>query len=324
MLPTVDSQPENYFTPFEPQFNTVEEELNSSVDSYMRDIEDGTFINSLVQLPTTNYEPCCSYGISGSFVPDIMPPRHSPIFDTPFSIRDRRERSSSIYLDSPPALPARPFYSETATPAISGEIDSMCVVCKLVSSDAHSCPSCHQSIHTICGQPVDGMEGYGCPVWCMTCLLQQRTNTIDEGRGAAKRGQERQALRMVKQSNKRLKLFDVGENVLIPNLPGVVLSHTGDGCYQIGTAAGRLEKQYTAGQFDLSLSYFMASDDVPNKTVTLREAVLQSSLGRYRQFFSCTGGCVTNKCRCKRGKRTCNSKCHKALTCRNKISNQIS
>ena len=150
-------------------------------------------------------------------------------------------------------------------------------------------------------------------------------------------GGQRQALRMVKQSNKRLKLFDVGENVLIPiptvdkrspfdpqNLPGVVLSHTGDGCYQIGTAAGRLEKQYTAGQFDLSLSYFMASDDVPNKTVTLREAVLQSSLGRYRQFCSCTGGCVTNKCRCKRGKRTCNSKCHKALTCRNKISNQIS
>ena len=107
------------------------------------------------------------------------------------------------------------------------------------------------------------MEGYGCPVWCKSCLLEE-TNTIQEGRRAAKRGQSKEINRMINQSNKRIKSFNIGENVLL-QLPEVdkrspfhytifraVWSRTDYGYYQIGTAAGRIENQYTVGQFELS------------------------------------------------------------------------
>ena len=102
------------------------------------------------------------------------------------------------------------------------------------------------------------------------------------------------------------------------NLPGVVLSITDDGFYQIGTSSGRLENHYTAGQLELSLTFFLRQEDVPDKSVTLREAILHSSLGIHKQFCNCTGVCVSNNCKSKRSGRTCSSKCHKALTCHNK------
>ena len=46
-------------------------------------------------------------------------------------------------------------------------------------------------IHTNCGQTVDDMEGYGCPVWCISCWVEHRTDGIQQGRLAAKRGQEK-------------------------------------------------------------------------------------------------------------------------------------
>ena len=66
------------------------------------------------------------------------------------------------------------------------------------------------------------------------------------------------------------------------NLPGVVMSSTDDGFYQTGTSSGRLENHYTAGQLELSLSFFLRQEDVPDKSVTLREAILHSSLGIHR------------------------------------------
>ena len=86
---------------------------------------------------------------------------------------------------------------------------------------------------------------------------------------------------MHQQSMKRSKIIDIGENVLLPipqvdkrspfdpqNLPGVVLNRTDEGFYQIGTATGKLENQYTGGQFELSLTLFLKQQDVPNKFVT--------------------------------------------------------
>eukprot|EP00800_Vazella_pourtalesii_P021151 TRINITY_DN7712_c0_g1_i3.p1 TRINITY_DN7712_c0_g1~~TRINITY_DN7712_c0_g1_i3.p1 ORF type:complete len:119 (-),score=13.90 TRINITY_DN7712_c0_g1_i3:47-403(-) len=118
---------------------------------------------------------------------------------------------------------------------------------------------------------------------------------------------------MKQQSNKKLQVFGIGENVLLPipqvdkrshfdpqNLPGVILNCNDEGLYQIGTTAGRLEAQYTGGQLELSLSFFIAIEEVPNKAITLREAILHSSHGKHHQFCD--------------SKRTCNSKCHRAFT----------
>ena len=52
-------------------------------------------------------------------------------------------------------------------------------------------------------------------------------------------------------------------------MPGVVISRTDDGYYEIGTAAGKIDRLYHAGQFLLSLSFFLSQEDAPNKYVTL-------------------------------------------------------
>ena len=45
-----------------------------------------------------------------------------------------------------------------------------------------------------------------------------------------------------------------------------------DGYYEIGIATGKSESRYTVGQFELSLSFIISEQDVPNKTITLRES----------------------------------------------------
>ena len=41
-----------------------------------------------------------------------------------------------------------------------------CTVCQQSCSRAHHCPGCDLPVHTICGQSVAGLEGFGSPVWC--------------------------------------------------------------------------------------------------------------------------------------------------------------
>ena len=139
------------------------------------------------------------------------------------------------------------------------------------------------------------MEGYGCAVWCVTCWIDYRETNIRQGRLKAKRGQNKQIQRMLKHSNKRTLLAEAGENVLIPfptldrrssfdpqNLPGVILEIRDDGMHRLGTAAGVLYLMYMASQFQPSMSSSFTPEDVPDKQVPLREAILNSSFGKHK------------------------------------------
>ena len=114
------------------------------------------------------------------------------------------------------------------------------------------------------------MEGYECAVWCVTCWIDYSEKNIRQGRLKAKRGKNKQIQKMVKHSNKRIRLAEAGENVLIPiptlyrrspfdsqNLPGVILEIRDDGMHRIGTAAGVLDSMYMASQFQQSKSNFL-------------------------------------------------------------------
>ncbi|CAB4020647.1 Hypothetical predicted protein [Paramuricea clavata] len=46
-----------------------------------------------------------------------------------------------------------------------------CCVCGLESSGAHSCSSCLQDVHVICGK-INGDEGWGCSVLCNNCATE--------------------------------------------------------------------------------------------------------------------------------------------------------
>ena len=269
-------------------FETVQDDLNTStvysIDS-MGDIGENQF-NSCTNSCIVFDKPCNSFdGVSKSLIPPIFDTLSSqPTLqnDPVYLTRESPENSNISFsiFSSSPQLPL----SSTVTPGISKFPDNTelaCVVCNEVCSDAHHCPGCYRAIHAICGEAVDGMEGYGCPVWCVSCLLEKRNNTIQEGRRADKRGQQEQIDRMKQQSNKKLQVFGIGENVLLPipqvdkrspfdpqNLPGVILNCTDQGLYQIGTAAGRLEDQYTGGQLEVSL----INRRMPNCTTVVQTA----------------------------------------------------
>ena len=137
----------------------------------------------------------------------------------------------------------------------------VCIVCENPYSNAHTCPACKKSIHAICGPSAEGNEGYGCPVWSITCWLDHGDDNVQKGRVAAKRGQNRQIEKMIKHSNKKIKLSEVGENLLVSiplvdkrspvdplNVPGVILERSEDGMYKIGTASGILDNLYISSQ----------------------------------------------------------------------------
>ena len=88
-----------------------------------------------------------------------------------------------------------------------------------------SLPRMSQACHAVCGHSAGQEEGFGSPVWCTECWVDARDVDLLEGCRAAKRGQERQISRMEKQSSKRLRSFEVGENVLfsIQMLTGALL-----------------------------------------------------------------------------------------------------
>ena len=132
-----------------------------------------------------------------------------------------------------------------------------CVECEQLCSSAHTCPRCSQPIHVICGYSTEYSEGYGSPVWCMSCWLDF------DGRRAAKRGQDKQINRMVRQSVKKARNYDwrkysskipeVDKRSPFdpPNLLGIILSKTNEGYYKLGTIAGILDSQYFPTQFDM-------------------------------------------------------------------------
>ena len=150
-----------------------------------------------------------------------------------------------------------------------------------------------EPIHAICGPSAEGNEGYGSPVWCFSCWLENRDGNVQKGRVAAKRGQEKQIEKMVKHSNKKIKLSEVGDNVLVPiplvdkrspvdplNVPGVVLQRSENDMYKIGTTAGVLDNLYISSQFQSSQTDFLAPQEVPNRSITFIKSIIKSYFGR--------------------------------------------
>ena len=319
---------------------TTENELE---DTYMREIMYNNFTNTVEHSPLT-------YDIPSPNINDSTRP-HTPVEE--YSKFPPPENQFCDNASSPVCIPESPFQEELQvslnmanhqfSPIPTSSIPTthpgtpiqaqVCIVCENPCSNAHTCPGCDKSIHAIFGPSAEGNEGYGCPVWCITCWLDHRDDNVQKGRVAAKRGQNRQIEKMIKHSNKKIKLSEVGENVLVPiplvdkrspfdplNVPGVVLERSEDGMYKIGTAAGVLDNLYISSQFQSSQTDFLAPEDIPNRSVTLREAILKSSFGKHKLICNCTGGCNSNRCKCKKLNRSCNSKCHKPRSCHNRTT----
>ena len=130
--------------------------------------------------------------------------------------------SSSTYLQTELSIPPQlttPSYPisiplDLLNKPDSDPLEPHCTVCNRACSRAHSCPDCSKPVHVICGHAVEGTEGFGSPVYCNSCWLNKRESTMQINRKASKRGQSRQIDRMVSQSVKKVRIFDVGDNIL--------------------------------------------------------------------------------------------------------------
>ena len=165
--------------------------------------------------------------------------------------------------------------------------------------------------------------------------LDQRLQDITDQRKRASESQLIQAERMVKCSRIDLKVAEIGDNVAVPipmvdrgrgdprNILGVVVDRNENDMYTIAVKAGILSTKYSRNQFDLCPQRLLNDSDInTDKTITLRQALKSTATGGQGFFHcNCSKGkkqCQTNRCKCFKAKRLCNSRCHSSVSCQNK------
>ena len=78
---------------------------------------------------------------------------------------------------------------------------------------------------------------------------------------------------------------------------------------------------FARNSFDLVKDCSVELEVKLDKKLSVRQAVKELSVGGGQGFLkcNCTGGCLTNRCSCKKAGLLCNSRCHGANgNCKNK------
>lgn len=155
---------------------------------------------------------------------------------------------------------------------------------------------------------------------------------IQEVRSSARESLQKQAEKMLKRSNSKFPVAEIGDSVRIRvpevdrakadslNIIGVIMLVTDNNLYKLGTKYGVLNQLYSRNEFTICKEKFVSVDEVPKTTCSLRECARKDSNlgGQGFQYCNCTGECNTNRCKCRKMRVLCNSKCHKTLSCKNK------
>ena len=146
----------------------------------------------------------------------------------------------------------------------------------------------------------------------------------------ARAGIEKQAARMVKRSNLKLRPIGPGDNVAVPtsqfdrskldspNVIGVILSADEDG-YVVGTKSGRINGKMARNQIEFINFRGLKDTHVPDKELSLREIVRAQSVcgGQGFKRCHCKTNCNTLRCSCRKAGLHCNSACHSHRSCDN-------
>ncbi|XP_060862057.1 SCAN domain-containing protein 3-like [Metopolophium dirhodum] len=161
--------------------------------------------------------------------------------------------------------------------------------------------------------------------------IKLRIESISSNQSNAAENLTVQANKMKNLSEERFFPGKEGENVKI-KIPDVdrarcdlwcileVILSVKDNLYEIGTNEGRLHQLYSRNQFTICKEVFIQADDVPPVQISLREVARKSSNlgGQGYDRCTCNTLCKTNRCKCKRSGRLCNSKCPNSGVCGNK------
>ncbi|CAF0710231.1 unnamed protein product [Brachionus calyciflorus] len=91
--------------------------------------------------------------------------------------------------------------------------------------------------------------------------------------------------------------------------------------YELACEAGVLDTLFARNSFDLVKNCSFEFEIKLTRKLSVRQAVREISIGGGQGMSkcNCTGGCLTNRCSCKKSGLLCNSRCHGANSnCRNK------
>ncbi|XP_071127764.1 uncharacterized protein [Mytilus edulis] len=223
----------------------------------------------------------------------------------------------------PNVEPSTPITDETQKNVLQ------CYVCEKDTSGAHMCIKCDKHIHVICGTTVSE-EGYGSKVVCPNCKID--TNRVRH-RSEAMDSQLKQANTMIARSKKELGTAEVGQTVAVPipmfdrgkgdsrNLLGRVIEVNDKGNAVVATRFGQLLGTFGTIEMGICKQNLILEEEINCKTtLSVREAATHQSLSGGQEFFkcSCKTICLSNRCKCKKNGRKCNSRCHSSTTCDNK------
>ena len=142
-------------------------------------------------------------------------------------------------------------------------------------------------------------------------LTQNRISSV------ARRGQKRQAEKMLSDTAKYLPIDSIGDNVRfsIPKVDrgklgdkhilGVITGKSGI-FFTIGTKDGMINRKYTRGEFELwNRSSFLQVSDIPKNECSMRTISRSVTLG-IRISCQCKGKCITSG-------NACSSGCHSKI-----------
>ena len=210
------------------------------------------------------------------------------------------------------------------------DVCNPCVTCALNVIEDQKCCKCSKRVHFTerCSSTEETQTS--CRSGLRVCMICQTKLSTASLRNSAFAALEKQATKMLSNTNKRLDPASVGVSVIVPvpdldrgrgdhrNLKGVILSEA-EGFYKIGTQFGILDSMYSRNQFSTASSLLLEVSAVPDNEITLREAARLSSSGTGQGFFFCRCNKVcAGRCKCKKASRFCNSKCHNSSACKNK------
>lgn len=164
------------------------------------------------------------------------------------------------------------------------------------------------------------------------CFLCNQEKQIHKERQDAYEGQRKAAEKMVESSRTKFKTIEIGSSVVvaIPKVDrgpldvqtvlGKVMDYN-NGVYKIGTSSGIIKNWFPRNE--IRPSGATASETIPEKTISLRQAVSSQSKFGGQGYTKCScrpakKQCDTKKCVCKKSGLICNSRCHNSSGCINK------
>ena len=199
----------------------VFDESSHSQDSYVREIHEAHCSKLISYTPQISASPCSlpQHTVTPTSSADLCmstssTTSDSPIYSAVFSKPTRStapeiptsfivaplsetdtelSEESESNLDTPgpsiPSLLPLPFSPGNSSDVSDTEIIlNKCSVRDQKCSRAKCCPECKQPIHAECGQSVEGVEGNVNSLWCISCWIYVRSESLRKGRISPREG----------------------------------------------------------------------------------------------------------------------------------------